>query len=325
MMTSLSDSPADDAQVLVDYLLGCLPAEETERLDELSIADDEFAWRLRAAENDLVDAYVRGELSGDTLERFRSSYLSSLSSPERRQKVTFADTLLALESHAAPASGAVAPTPPSRTMESSAPVSRWRHLAIPRSTPHWGLVAAALLMAVAAGYFVVENRRLQRQVGQTQARQAALEETEQELRRQLEEQRSTSAGITEELARLRASVPRLRPLALASFVLLPQTRGAGQIATISVPPPSDRVTLRLRLESDDFSAYQATLRDLSTSRIVWRSDWLKPGSEREGKSVSLLLPTALLKPQNYSVELAGKPTRGPAEFITSYAFRAVLQ
>jgi hypothetical protein len=53
------DSSSDDEQ-LVRYLLGLLPDEEAERLDELSIADDELAWRLRAVEDDLVDAYVTG-------------------------------------------------------------------------------------------------------------------------------------------------------------------------------------------------------------------------------------------------------------------------
>lgn len=321
-MTSLSDKPADDAQVLVHYLLGRLPEEESERLDELSIADAEFAWRLRAAENDLVDAYVRGELSGDTLERFRSSYLASA---ERREKVTFADTLLAFENRTAPASHAAAYAPPRPTMGSSTPASRWRVLAIPRSIPQWGFVAAALLMAVVAGYFVVENRRLLRQVSHTQAQQATLEQREQDLQRRLQEQTSVTAGVREELTRLRNSLAGGRPLRLPSFLLLPQTRGDGQIATVSVPAPTDQVTLRLGLESDDFPAYQASLKDLSTSQIVWRSDWLKSGSEREGKSVSLHLPTGLLKQQNYTLELAGKPSRGSAQFISSYAFRAVLK
>ena len=68
-------------------LLGSLSAEETERLDELSLTDDEFAGRLQAVENELIDAYVEGELSGQTLEQFNSFYLSS---PKRRERVRFA-------------------------------------------------------------------------------------------------------------------------------------------------------------------------------------------------------------------------------------------
>ena len=56
--------------------------EDAERLDEASIVDDEIAARLRMVEHDLVDAYVRGRLTGDTLARFESHYLAS---PRRRE------------------------------------------------------------------------------------------------------------------------------------------------------------------------------------------------------------------------------------------------
>lgn len=44
------------------YLLGLLPDEEAQRLDEASIADDEFAGQLAATEHDLIDAYLAGDL-----------------------------------------------------------------------------------------------------------------------------------------------------------------------------------------------------------------------------------------------------------------------
>ncbi len=51
-------------EAITQYLLGALPEEEAERLDELSFTSDEFAEALRAAEKDLVDAYLQGELTG---------------------------------------------------------------------------------------------------------------------------------------------------------------------------------------------------------------------------------------------------------------------
>src|SRR6185437_10437843 len=82
----------DDEQI-VRYLLGALSEQETERLDQLSIADDEFASHLSAVENDLVDAYAKGELSGETLERFEAGYRRSSS---RREKVRFARAFAAV-------------------------------------------------------------------------------------------------------------------------------------------------------------------------------------------------------------------------------------
>ncbi len=80
-----------DDEAFVRYVLGLLPDEARERLDEASIANDEVAARLRAAETDLIDSYVRGQLSGATLERFESYYLSS---PHRREKVRLAASFL---------------------------------------------------------------------------------------------------------------------------------------------------------------------------------------------------------------------------------------
>ena len=74
---SSQDKSAYDDQLLTRYLLGTLPAEEAERLDQLSIVDEELAARLSAVEYDLVDAYVRGEARGEDLARFESFYLSS--------------------------------------------------------------------------------------------------------------------------------------------------------------------------------------------------------------------------------------------------------
>jgi hypothetical protein len=91
-------------QTIIRYLLGSLPEEETERVEEISFIDDEFAVRLSAVENDLVDAYLRGELSGEKLERFDSYYLAS---PKRRKKVKTAHVLHAYAKNAV-ATGQVA-------------------------------------------------------------------------------------------------------------------------------------------------------------------------------------------------------------------------
>ena len=66
-----------DEQLVTRYLLGSVPEAEAERLDELSFADEEFANRLAAVENDLVDAYVHGELAAEARDRFQSYYLST--------------------------------------------------------------------------------------------------------------------------------------------------------------------------------------------------------------------------------------------------------
>jgi len=170
---SLPDGPAPDDRLLVRYLIGSLPDDEAERLDELSVADDQFASHLSAVEDDLVDAYVKGELSGDTLNRFRAHYLSS---PANSEKVQFARAFLKYQGMAASAPAHAAAGRP------------W--LALPRAVPQWGWAAAALVILMASGYLLVDNVRLRNQVTDSRAARERLAERERQLQTQLKEQRS---------------------------------------------------------------------------------------------------------------------------------------
>jgi hypothetical protein len=78
---------------LRDYLLGALHDDHAELTDGAVIADDDAALLLCLIEDDLVDAYARGRLRGDILERFESFYLTS---PRRRAKACFAACFLRL-------------------------------------------------------------------------------------------------------------------------------------------------------------------------------------------------------------------------------------
>src|SRR5215472_6462693 len=146
-----SDNQVLDDERLRRYLLGVLPEADAERLHELSVTDEEFAGRLDAVENDLVDAYVRGELSEDNLTHFKAFYLSS---PTRRQKVQFAEGLLALERRTASAPARIkergvsaSPSRQASRDRSSSPM-----LAVRRFGFRWGLAAASVALLVAGGY-----------------------------------------------------------------------------------------------------------------------------------------------------------------------------
>src|SRR4029077_20354491 len=235
-MMSSADQQRFDDEMLIRYLLGSLPGEEAERLDELSIADDAFAWRLSVVENDLVDSYVDGELSGDHLRQFKKFYLST---PQRLQKLEFAETLSSFnaraaspEAHAAPARTAARSRPVGETSTGPSP---WGWLSAPRLVLQWGFAAGALGLLFVAGYLLLENARLRRQTSEAPASNAAFERHEQELQRQLNDQSAANAQMAKELDRLRASQPNLDQLKTLSALLLPPTRGAGAIPTVSVP------------------------------------------------------------------------------------------
>src|SRR5947209_5207552 len=137
---------AFDDQYLVRYLLGSLPQEEAERLDELSITDDDVSWHLRAVENDLVDAYVRSELDGETLRQFNASYLSS---GRRRQKVEFAKGLRRFQARSASAAEPVKQSVP-------AGFSLWHIFRTPRLALQFGIAVAGVMLFI-AGYLLFDN------------------------------------------------------------------------------------------------------------------------------------------------------------------------
>jgi hypothetical protein len=319
-----ADKQRLDDQVLSRYLLGSLPAEEAARLDELSVADDAFALRLDAVENDLVDAYARGDLSGDVLQQFQRFYLSS---PRRQEKVEFAKTFLRFGERPA---GAVA----TETTRTAIPVVkptdqnrpgrlRRRWFTIPQGDLQWGFAAAAVALLFAGGYLFVENGRLQHQATEARNQQIALNQRMQDLESQLREERSTNSSMAKELDRFRqAAAPHA--LKIVAALLLPQMRGVGEVPTVSLPPGTDQVHLRLQLESDDFPAYQVAMRDPVTHQVLWRSATLKAKLQGDTKAVSISISASLLKQQNYMLELYG--AAGTAlELMTSYPFRVVLK
>ena len=292
-----------DDQALIRYLLGTATEEETERFDELSIADESFAWRLQATECDLVDAYVSGELAGETLERFRSFYLLTAG---RRRKVEFAQAFLT----------AVDRVPANALETSNRPIEApaaafWRT----RRLLAWGLAVAACVLVVLSVYLFSDNQRLRQQVSEERAGRLVLEQQEQAMRKQLAE-RSQSAGA----GTPDADAPVVPAIPVLSLTLFPQTRGTSSIPAIVITPGVDRVRCRLVLESDDFPQYQVALKDPASNLGIWQSGTLQAASNLGRRVVTVELSAGLFLRQHYNLELTGISSSGAPESIGSYVF-----
>jgi hypothetical protein len=291
MPLSYEARPNDEQLEL--YVLGLLGEEDTDRLDEASIADDDVAARLRIVENDLIDSYVRGTLERPALERFESYYLSS---PRRRANVSFAAKLLPAVDRAA--AGADYPA-------AADPVAS-------RGKFAWRLTVAAALLFVACGALLFEGAR---RIRVTTDAAAKLE------RQPLDSERDggpTTSVVAGPVAPVAASEPG--PLAI---VLLPQTRAVGPVPAFTVSSDTEHVAFELRLESNDFRRYRAGLKDPATNLILWRSVWTAATASTAGTSVRVVLPSAMLKAQHYSLDLAGDRRGGGGEVIASYAFHVL--
>jgi hypothetical protein len=101
--------------------------------------------------------------------------------------------------------------------------------------------------------------------------------------------------------------------------------GAEQLPSVSTSSDTDLVIVKMELEVSEFSKYQVELEDSATRQILWTSARLEPLSDRGLKSVSCVFPAALLKRQNYLVQLSGIRANGTSELVTTYAFRAVVK
>ncbi len=341
-----------DNQMLVQYLLGSLPKAETTAFGKLSIVDDEFVARLQEVENDLVDAYVRGELSSFELMQFRSYYLAS---PHRRKKVEIARAFQAfaeqkLMAQQAVVATAATPVQPS-LVEETAPVSLkekespWRVLRnfflVPRAALQWGFAALALLLLVGSGALALKTWQMREQVTQAQSEHAALQQREQALQAQLTQQQAANADTEQELARVREQLARLeqqrkleaqrarlqlptlpREPNLAYFDLAPQTRGLAQPPDISLPRNADYVVWQLELEAENASGYRVELWD-QARRSVWKSGRLKARSRGERKVLDVKLPARQLPPQRYILKVTSISADGTAEGTYDYLFRIV--
>lgn len=73
------------------YLLGELPGEESERFEEECFAGGDWPEEVRAAEHDLVDAYLRNELTPEQRQHFEQNYLTT---EKRLKRVATAAALL---------------------------------------------------------------------------------------------------------------------------------------------------------------------------------------------------------------------------------------
>lgn len=295
---------------LEDYLLGLLSEAETEQLDELSITDEAFAWRLRAAEDDLVDAYVRGDLPPQTRARFEEFYLAS---PRHRQRVEFARDLARTTDRARDQPNGVAPA---LNASSTHEIHRPRA----RMSGAWWLLAAAAAVVVAFGAMLVRTGlvRPDSSASTTAVAGSNPAQGSSAPRSTANPPADLPSVATTPVAAGRA--PTGPVVTAEPVVLSPDTRAAGSIKTLTIPQNADRVAFDLRLETNDFPRYQATLKDPGTDRAVWQSGWIAPAVKGESPVVPIAVPARALKTQHYTFELTGRIDANRTDLVASYVF-----
>lgn len=307
----------------VSYLLGELPEAEQTWFEQRSFQDVEFSEMLSAVENDLIDDYVRGELSASDRERVERHFLAS---PRRLKRVEFARAFLQVEGVAvASAASELANTPP--------PPPWWKVLLVSWHTPRpallYSIVGAALLLVVAGLWVSLDVRLLHGEVARLQAerdtndrRNAQLEQQGIDQRERYEVLSAQKGELEQKLAELKqqqANIPDSRPT-LLSFILTPGYRGSEGPKRLIIPRGIRVVRLQLNLNSgDEYSRYQVQLQSASGDQVrSWNR--LRAASAAGERSVFVDFPASLLHAGQYELTLRGVAGSDHIEDLGYYYF-----
>lgn len=291
--------PLDHKIRFVVYLLGDLPEEDRERLEQEYFADEDVWQAVCAAEDELIEAYVRGRLSPEQKSKFESHILVS---PAKQRRVEVQRMLID--------SARRAEFPETQGDAPALPASR-------RVTPWAPALAAAAALVLAAGLLFVmfQNRALRSQLGQAQAAQ-------QEQQRQIDTLHRQIAALV--ASPLEGGAPvEASTLPTISLLLEPglQRRGIGDTANV-VPLPSvpAEILLAFDLRNDQAAAYEMVIQTPEGKEIHQTGELKSRPSRKGGRVVAVNLSSRLLPRGDYVASLFGIDARGRRAKVDSYSF-----
>src|SRR5262245_16060837 len=293
-----------DETLLVKYLIGNLTEEEEARVEDQAFADSAYLSALEAAEADLVDAYVRGDLSHADRRGFERRFLMS---PRRRGKVEFARAL------------AIVSAEPARPVAEAPVHATLRDLIRSWSPPlRWAPGLAALICVAGVWWLASQNASMQ-------ARLAALEAQERGLKQELSQSKSRADDLAAQLQN-RQPTEMPRGSLIASLMLMAgPSRAQTPVEEIVIRPDTQLARIDIQLEArDDYPRYRADLHTRSGRDILIQSN-LTRRSAGGGYTVSMDVPVSALVSGEYELALSGIANGQEAREIGFYYFRVRKQ
>lgn len=281
-------SNAGEQQTIREYLLGQLPGEQQSHFEERLLTDDEVFQELEIVEDELVDEYLRDELTPAARAGFESHFMAA---PAHREKLTFARAFRksltnkvglpgqapspaqSAEPRVGDASGMEAPPvrPPGRKKS-------WFEFFGIRN-PALGYATAAALVLVVVGISWVVWRR--------------------------------------------ASEPRDPGRVLSVVLTTGLTRDVSEgPRKVLVSADTDTLRLQLIIPDNRYQSYEAALVASDGVELTTKSN-LITGAVDDQSTVIFDVPADLVPPGDYRVKLSGFNAEGRAESLASYSFRVV--
>ena len=297
-------------QRLVSYLLGGLQAEERREIEERFFDDDLFFEEMVILEEELIDSYVSGDLSGEEVTLFEKHYSTI---PERRVDIRFARTLVASlpkvertpsteESHSYRL--------PGRSIKFTTLREQYRPLM-------WSFITILAIIIGCVVFLVIEGRRLYSQSNFLEQERASLSQQKQEADRRDEQLEVDLKLVEQERKRLESlSVASPTDTRTAIGMLFPMlTRSEQSAQIIHVSPQATLLLLQAPVESPGDKMYQAVLTQDGTE--ILRMNRVKSRSTPAGAIVEIPLTASMLNSRSYTLTI--KPESGE-EVMDIYLF-----
>lgn len=303
-------STSQQSKRIMRYLLGELGADEQSELEELYFADPSFFHEVTSARDELIDAYLRDELTDDERERFEHHFMSS---SHRRERVEFAKALIGIiEKTDEPSTASIVTESPS--------TPRRKSLLTLLTEYRRPVLAAVLTVIVIAGVWLAIKTLLKNPVERNQVQQVTPTPPEQTGSEQIVESNTAPPEKTPlpdatDTPTKRSPALKPEPRVIA-FTLTPGLLRGDETKVLIVPHGANRIRFKLEVEEANFQNYTATLRTPEGIEI-----WRRQLNPRPPQDINLTLPATLLKSGDYILSLSGTTAEHEVANAGKYYFR----
>jgi len=310
---------------LRQYLLGIVAEEQQNEIEERYFTDDEYFEKMLAAEEELVEAYISGELSRRERKRF-DEYL--LPNPNWQQKVANIRALKHIVNE-------------EKVKASPEKISLLERLV------DWGKdfvdslfeqkmviglsYAAILVLIIFSSVWVGRQfKNFQEKIVNLESEQSELAQKDKELLQQLEQQTGVANEFSEKFEqemqhrlKLEQLLDKMKPqpTQMLAFSLEPGLlRDSGEPKRLIIPGAVQSVQLELIVDSaSDYKNYAVTIKTVEGNEM-WSKTGLQAQQMEWGQKVIFSVPTIALPLNDYILTLKGITADGAFEVIQSYFF-----
>jgi anti-sigma-K factor RskA len=294
-----------DEPLLVNYLLGKLTEEEQVRIEDRAFADREYLSAIDAAEADLIDAYVSGDLPQADRRAFEEHFLTS---PQRRGKVEFAQALARVAAESARAAAPAARTA-TGWLAFLNPIRTWNP-----ALRYAGAMGAVVCFAGGA-WLIGENASMRSRVATLESQQHELELGKQAVEQALRQAQTRPGSNPAPQA-----APRI-PLVASLALMAGPTRSETRMEQLVIDRGVQLAHIEILLEPrDEFARFRADLRTRAGKDILTLSD-LPRRRSGNGFSVAMDVPSSVLSSGDYELALKGLRDGETAQELGYYYFR----